>query len=306
MFDNSIFEWYTDEQIKYLAFWKKGLYKHVKIPKKDWWIRELKIPTYKLKVLQRRILDQILNYKSIVLIDNVTWFLENKSIIDNANYHIWKKYLLKIDIKDFFPSIWQDRVFGLFRSLFELEHDLCNYLSWICCKNNELPQWSPASPMLANLIARWIDYRIHWLLKTFNKNIEVNYSRYADDLCFSFNRKINFHKFVEIIIDIIISEWFYPNYNKIHLFSSWKKQVVTWIVVNEKLNYWRKKYNSMKALIYNIKKNWFEIEMKKWNRINNTNIWNVESFKSIVLWHLNFINQVSPEYYNNLQKYNIL
>ena len=80
-----------------------------------------------------------------------------------------------------------------------------NFEVWFCKEFFAIDQWINLDQVKIIEGARWIDYRIHWLLKTFNKNIWISYSRYADDLCFSFNRKINFHKFVEIIIDIIIS-----------------------------------------------------------------------------------------------------
>jgi len=305
---NETFQNLTKEQLDYFAFWKKWLYKIIKIPKGNWNTRELKIPTYHLKILQRSILDKILFIKEWELIDNVVGFRKWKNIVDNARYHVWKKYLLKIDIKDFFPSISQDRLYGLFKNLFWFNHEGSNYLAWLCSYSNELPQGAPTSPMLANLIARNIDYRIKWLINAYiirNNKISIDYSRYADDLTFSFNININFSQFIEYIINIIVAEWFFPNYRKIHLFSSWKLQKITWVVVNQKIWVWKKYYLKIKSTFHNIKNNGFSIEMERWNTYNGTKIWNVEKFQEILKWHLSFIRQISPNYYENLLRYDI-
>lgn len=288
--------------------WKKKKYKKIFIPKKDWTKRLLQVPVFKLKNAQRLILKKILYSKySELLISNVTWFIPNKWIKDNALFHVWKKYILKIDIKDFFPSISQDRIYWLFRKEFNFDHENSMYLSSLCTHNNQLPQWAPTSPMLANLIARFLDYRVIWLLKTYNQDNELNltYSRYADDLTFSFNKKINVNIFINYVISILLEEWFYPNYKKISLIWQWKQQRVTGVIVNTTSSVWRKYYKTFKSIFYNIKKSWFTWEMLRWNEKNENKVIDVNKFKQILKWYLCFIRDISPIYYDKLNKFNL-
>lgn len=295
---------YSNKQLDFFAFSKKGLYKEMKIPKANGKSRIIRIPTYKLKLLQKNILHSILELKSDSLHPNVTGFLKWKDIVVNAKIHLHKKYILKIDIKDFFPSIWQDRVYWIFRKLFEFNHQNSKYLSGFCTYSNQLPQGAPTSPMLANFAARTIDYRVSGIIKAYtkkNKSLKIDYSRYADDLIFSFDGYLNFNKFTEYIISIIIDEWFFPNYKKIHLFSSWMQQNVTGIIVNNsKVSIWRRRYLKMKSVLFNIQNNGFSVERKNWNKKNNVEIDTDERFKNILNWHLSFMKNASPDYYEKL------
>jgi hypothetical protein len=300
--------WFSNEELTFFSLSKRWRYKKIKILKRSWKIRTLYSPVFKLKNAQRIILKDLL-YKEInrLLVDNVTWFVPKKNIVDNASYHIWKKYILKFDIKDFFPSVTQDRVFALFRKEYNLNYSTSMYLSWLCCYNNQLPQWAPTSPTLSNLIARFLDYKILWLLKTYNVKdwIELSYSRYADDLTFSFNKRIDVNKFINYIISILIEEWFFPNYDKIHLISAWKQQKVTWVVVNMKSSVWRKYYKKYKSIFYNISKKWFINEMIVRNTKNENKITSVDLFKQVLWGHLAFIKELSPDYYEKLKIFDI-
>lgn len=301
--------WFSKDELIFFSLSKRKKYKKILIPKKNWKTRTLYSPVYKLKRAQRIILKTIL-YNEIwrLLADNITWFIPKKSITDNAKFHVWKKYILKLDIKDFFPSITQDRVFGLFRKEYNLDYSTSMYLSWLCCYNNQLPQWAPTSPILANLIARFLDYRIIWLLKSYNSNnqkLNLTYTRYADDITFSFNSRINVNLLINYIISIMLEEWFFPNYEKIHLISAWKQQRVTWIIVNDKISVWRKYYKKFKSIFYNISKNWFMSEMIKWNQKRENKITKINTFKQVLWWYLSFIKDVSPEYYDKLNKFNL-
>jgi len=307
--DLEIFFWFSKKELKFFTLSKRKRYKKIRIPKANWTSRTLYSPVFKLKFAQRKILKEII-YPSIweSLINNVTWFIPWKSIVDNANYHIWKKYLLKLDIKDFFPSITQDRIFALFRTLYGFDYSTSMYLAWLCCYNNQLPQWAPTSPILANLIARFLDYRILWLIKKYNEKewLNLTYSRYADDLTFSFNKNMKVNLFISYIIELLLEEGFFPNYDKISLISSWKQQRVTWIVVNEHSSVWRKYYKKYKSLFFNIKNTSFQDEMIRWNQKNSTQKYTrVEDFKQYLSWVMSFIYSVSPDYHEKLLEYEL-
>lgn len=303
------FFWFSTKELSFFSLSKRKRYKKIRIPKRNWDIRILYSPVYKLKSAQRKILKEII-YPNIwnSLIDSVTWFVPWKNIVDNANYHVSKKYILKLDIKDFFPSVTQDRIFALFRTLYNYDYSTSMYLAWLCCYNNQLPQWAPTSPVLANLVARFLDYRISWLIKKYNEKewLNLTYSRYADDLTFSFNRNIKVNLFIWYIIELLLEEWFFPNYDKISLISAWKQQRVTWVVVNKKSSVGRKYYKKYKSLFFNIKKWNFQQEMIRWNQKNPEHKYiNVDDFKQYLSWIMSFIYNVSPEYHSKLLEYEL-
>lgn len=300
---------FSNKELLFFSLSKRKKYNKISISKRNWDIRTLYSPVYKLKSAQRKILKNII-YPNIwnSLIEGVTWFIPWKSIVDNANFHNWKKYLLKLDIKDFFPSVTQDRVFALFRTLFNFDYTTSMYLSWICCYNNQLPQWAPTSPMLANLIARFLDYRILGLMKKYNEKewLDLTYSRYADDLTFSFNKNIKINIFIWYIIELLLEEGFFPNYDKISLISAWKQQRVTWIVVNSHSSVGRKYFKKYKSLFFNIQNSSFQNEMIRWNKKNPNNKYlKVEQFKEYLSWIMSFIYSISPDYHEKLCKYNL-
>ena len=102
-----------------------------------------------LKYIQRWILDNILS--KIKVSEFATGFCANCSIVDNAKYHINKECVINIDIKDFFPSISFERIFRVF-AYYGYTKEVSFFLAKLCTYEDELPQGSPASPMLSNIV----------------------------------------------------------------------------------------------------------------------------------------------------------
>ena len=133
---------------------------------------------------------QTIIYKTILLKDtsvsqSAHGFIPKNSpfargILSNALVHQGCSWLLNIDLKNFFPSIYYNRVFNYFFSL-GYEKDVCAGLTKICTYSNSLPQGAPTSPMLSNLIAKELDKKCEDL--ALRKGCK--YTRYADDLTFS-------------------------------------------------------------------------------------------------------------------------
>ena len=291
-----------EKKLNFLAFSKKNTYTNIKIPKRSWWNREISIPIYPLKKLQRIILIDLLEKKDFLLRNNVTGFRKWKSIKDNAKVHEESVFILKIDLKNFFPSISQDRVYGLMKYRYWLNHDESKIISSICTYKNRLPQWAPTSPAIANQIFHKCDKRIIYFISKFNN---IQYTRYADDLTFSFKKMINLYDFCSTIESIIISEGFIINAKKVHLISRWKRQEVTWLVVNKVSSIGRRKYSEMKSLFYWIEKNWWIYSMHKWNKINNDSLSDEAEYKDKIYGYLAHIKNTSPFYYSKLKQYDL-
>ena len=220
-------------------------YREVSIPKKNGKVRKISMPSYKLKKIQRWILDNIL-YK-VNIHEKAVGFVKDRSIIDNAKYHVKKDVVINIDIKDFFPSIDFNRIFYVFYNL-GYTKELCYALSKLLTYKQVLPQGAPSSPYIANIIMKNIDLRLDGLSKKMNSD----YTRYADDITISGNRKIALN--IPFIIEIIESEGFKVNYEKLKVQYSHERQEVTGIVVNNKLSVKKEFKKKLRQHIYYCKK----------------------------------------------------
>lgn len=202
-------------------------YRTISIPKKRGGERIISVPFIGLKGIQRWILDNIL-YK-IPVEACATGFIPLKSILFNAAPHVRKNYILKMDIKDFFPSIDFTKVRKVF---FELGYNtsVATALAKLCTYEGKLPQGAPTSPYLANIICRNMDKNI----SDFCKKNSLKYTRYADDITISSNNRINWVE--SVVVNILLSYQFIPNREKTILLGPGDRKQVTGIIVNEKLS----------------------------------------------------------------------
>lgn len=199
-------------------------YRRFTIPKRKGGNREICAPYPALLAVQRWIYDKLL-LPNTVLPDSVAGFIPGKSILDNATPHVGSKFILKMDIQDFFPSVSIRRVISVFRGL-GYHHRLSYALAALCCYNGVLPQGAPTSPILSNIIAKRLDKRI----AGFADNIGLVYTRYADDITLSGEEiKLSHIRFVE---KIIREEGFVPNPSKTQLLSPNVKKVITGVSIS--------------------------------------------------------------------------
>lgn len=160
-------------------------YTKFQLKKRNGNFRQIFKPNPHLQELQEKIL-LFLNRIAPEFKPCVHGFVKEKSIVTNANKHCSErtKFLLNIDLQDYFPSINFYRVRGIFMSPpFNCSYQVSTVLAQICTFNNQLPQGAPTSPFLANLASRRLDSELTKLAKM-NR---ATYSRYADDLTFSFS-----------------------------------------------------------------------------------------------------------------------
>lgn len=234
-------------------------YAKFEIPKKAGGTREICAPLGALKALQRE-LATLLN-ECRAEIQKATprhplshGFREDLSIITNAQTHVVRRYVLNLDLADFFPTFNFGRVRGFFMKDkdFELNERVATVLAQIACFENQLPQGSPCSPVIADMIAHVLDVRLVGLAKKHH----VTYSRYADDLTFSTNQKafpVEIAKagatpadpweVGEDLLKKIEASGFIANPAKTRMQFRGSRQVVTGLTVNTKVNipqsYWR-------------------------------------------------------------------
>ena len=239
------------------------------IPKKNGSFRTIYEPSNLLKTVQRNILK--------------TAYQKGISLVDNAKVHINKKIILKLDIKDFFPSINFNMVYNTCFNETLYPKKIGILLTNICMYNNELPQGTPTAAYISNLILRNFDEEIG----KYCDNLNISYTRYSDDLTFSgdFNPK----DLIVIIRNMLKKYHFRLNYDKIRVINSSKRQLVTGIVVNEKLSIKKEIKKKVRQEMYYIKKYGLD------NHLKYLNITNKNKYINTLIGKINFVLQVESD-----------
>lgn len=189
-------------------------------------------------------------------------FLHARSVATNADVHIGARYVLNVDLKDFFPSVHFGRVRGLFlKPPFNCGPKAAAVLAQLCTVRNGLPQGAPTSPILSNFAAAELDRRLTRLAKSHR----LTYSRYADDLSFSckqdaFPPAIAFHEIGAggkqilhpgaALAKEIEAAGFAINLSKLRLQTYAMRQAVTGLTVNTRVNVQRKRIRRVRAMLH--------------------------------------------------------
>ena len=159
-------------------------YKQFVIKKRNGSARVIAEPSKRLKVVQEKVLT-FLTERSGPLKPVVHGFVPKRSILTNAQMHCSPKnhHVFNIDLNDFFPSITFFRVRGVLRKHpFNFSHEVATVIAHICTLDGTLPQGASTSPFLSNLVCRSMDRDLTELAR---RNL-ARYTRYADDITFSF------------------------------------------------------------------------------------------------------------------------
>lgn len=213
----------TNTYLNSVVFSPNSHYREFKIKKRSGGYRTIVVPFPALLECQYWIYENILS--NIKLNYCAHGFVKKKSIITNAKIHLNQTELLKIDIKDFFPSISKDRIIALFHRI-GYSTEVSFYLASICCLNECLPQGAPTSPALSNIISIKLDNRI----LAFAKKFELKYTRYADDLAISGLKLPT--KLIEYLKNIIEDEGFKINSLKTQLYKKQGKRILTGVSIS--------------------------------------------------------------------------
>lgn len=135
-----------------------------------------------------------------------------RSIYTNALAHTRGHWFLNLDIKDFFHAVTDRHLMNLFEHTFWFPRPLARLLSNLCCCNGRLPMGAPTSPALSNLVFYFPDYQLDVLAR----DHDGTYTRYADDLTFSFPRPPA-DEFLESVRFLLMKEGFVLNEKKVRL-----------------------------------------------------------------------------------------
>jgi hypothetical protein len=234
-------------------------------------VRLIEAPKTRLKQMQRQILAEIL--EKIPVHPAVHGFRRGRSIKTFAAPHAGQRVVVRMDLRDFFPSISAPRVQAMFRMAGYPER-VANLLGGLCTNSTpravwdekgldplrmadarhlygwpHLPQGAPSSPALANICSYRMDCRLTGLAEASG----AVYTRYADDLAFSggaeFERGVE--RFAIHAAAILLEEGFAVHHRKTRIMRQGVRQYLAGVVTNEHVNVIRRDYDLLKATLTN-------------------------------------------------------
>lgn len=224
-----------------------GLYHKFPIDKGNGKKRWIEAPSNQLKSVQRSILTEVLY--QVKPHKAAHGFVPGRSIVTNARPHVGQAWVANFDIKGFFPATKTPLVRETLLKYAFLSDDERTMLVRLLCRNGSLPQGAPTSPHIANLAMYEVDLNIQDYADYHN----LNYTRYADDLTLSGSSLPgNLRRFVSAAIR-------QPGYTiapgKSKRLGKAQRQMVTGLVVNEKICLPRPYRRKLRAILHDAKSN---------------------------------------------------
>lgn len=249
----------SERELRKIRWARVRMYQLFEISKSNGRARWITAPDRRLKFLQRRLLpllDQLYQVRN-----PVHGFVSDRSVKTNAAAHLRKRFLVNLDVKDFFPSITENRITGALRSV-GVPSAVADAIGHLTCVNGQLPQGAPTSPVLSNMIC----FRMDRELLAFAKASRCIYTRYADDITFSSHQPATAlfesalppaglfapELLAPELAAIIGSNGFTLNPDKAHYADRNSRRMVTGVKVNELLNVDRRFVRNIRAVLHSI------------------------------------------------------
>src|SRR6266567_6542802 len=235
------------------------------IPKRSGGKRLIMAPKRRLKAIQRKLLELLVEKLSVG--EHAHAFRKGRNIRTGAEPHVGKRFILKLDLKDFFPTVTAARVRGLLIA-YGYSFPVATTLAVLMTEAERQPvevdgaifhvpvgerhcvQGAPTSPGLCNSVLLRLDHRLAGLA---GKRGLV-YTRYADDLSFSgdVDRKTA-NRFRTLASRIVGEEGFTVNAEKTRLMGQGNRQTVTGVVVNQVLGLSRQERRRLRAMAHQLR-----------------------------------------------------
>lgn len=215
------------------------------IPKASGGLRMISVPAPTLRSQQEFILEAIL--KELPVDGRACAYRKGVSITRCAAPHVGQELLIHLDIRDFFGSITENRVYEVLLEETGYSRSLCRFLARMCCHRCRLPQGAVTSPALSNIVFRSCDEELACLAEKWG----MEYTRYSDDLFFSGNGTLMADVFVQEAGTVLRSHGFRLNAEKTKILRRQHRQTVLGLTVNERLQVNRQyRRNLMQELHY--------------------------------------------------------
>lgn len=246
-------------ELRKIWYYRSRMYRHFSIAKGPNKVRMISAPDDRLKFLQRLLADKLTEIYHPR--KPVHGFVPERSVRTNALAHLHRRFVVNVDLKDFFPTISQKRVQGMLSSL-SIDARVAEIIARICCNEGHLPQGAPSSPVLSNMIC----FRLDKNLMSFAKEVRCLYTRYADDITFSSHQppsmlfeaalppsgRFSPDLFAPKLRDFFQHNGFTINPDKVHYADRHSRRIVTGLKVNELLNVDRRYVRNIRAALHSI------------------------------------------------------
>ena len=250
------------------------VYESFSIPKKRGGKRTIESPNESLKQIQSCIARYLTTLYHAP--EQVHGFVQKqkgsiaKDNLSNAQMHLQNRYLLNLDIKDFFHAISARKVLAALQlEPFGFTKEFAAQLALLCAYQGRLPMGAPSSPIVSNIVCRTLDFRLTQLLRQSFADAIV-YTRYADDLSFSSIDAFPLF-FDQLVIDALWKEGFEVNPKKYRMAGPKQAKYVTGIKVNKKLNVDRRYYRLLRAILHDAETNGLSKALQNYARHHQSN-----------------------------------
>lgn len=221
-------------------------YHNVLIPKRDGSKRKLSVPDLILKNVQRSIADNILSQYPISKYAKA--YKAGSNVQQNAQPHVGKKKILKLDIEGFFDYVLYSQVKDIVFYKEKFAEPIRILLTMLCYYKESLPQGAPTSPAITNIIMYEFDEKVG----AFCNEKNIAYTRYCDDMTFSGD--FEEREVITFVKGELYKLGLFLKNRKTVVVPASKRQTVTGIVVNEKLNITKEYKKSIRQEMYYIQK----------------------------------------------------
>ncbi len=268
------------------------VYYRFSVPKSNGKMRHIEAPERGLKKLQRLINHYLQcvyflhqSEAAFGYIPKVLGHMNMKNIKTNAERHLGCKYLLNVDFDDFFHQIKIDAVTQIFKKFpFRFNTYTAHTLAKICTFKGRLPMGAPTSPVLSNFYTLPLDL----LLKNWADNLNITFTRFVDDLSFSFKNLPISDIHLNQIRQIAQSSNLFIGNDKTKFFNPQDVKIVTGLCVGDTVSVSSDFYKELKKDLGRLRSvieyNHIMGDQKKSN--------NLTKFKQEIMGKINFIGQI--------------
>ncbi len=230
-------------------------YQKMLIPKSDGSKRKLSVPDPVLKKVQRSIANNILVQYPVSRYAKA--YKMGSSVQKNALPHVGKKKLLKLDIEGFFDHILYSEVKETVFYGEKFSEPIRILLTVLCYYKDSLPQGAPTSPAITNILM----YDFDEAIGEFCGERKIEYTRYCDDMTFSGD--FDEREIIDLVKGELRKLGLFLKKRKTAVVPATKRQTVTGIVVNDKLNITKDYRKKIRKEIYYIKKFGIDDHLKR-------------------------------------------
>lgn len=186
--------------------------------------------------------------------------IKKRSYYSNAKLHVGQQILITEDVKSFFPSVHETRVYDVWRNFFRFSPEVAELLTKLTTKDCALVQGAIPSSYLANLVLWKIEPFFHARFAAEG----IIYSRYVDDMIMSSKTHLTKNEQTQIVarvMGMVRQVGLSIGRDKHKVYSASTPMIATKVVVNKKPSLPAEKRSAVRAQVWQ-----FEVAVAQGNR----------------------------------------